>query len=149
VDHAIVAKTPYQKLRELPPSFVSPAIAGITLILGALFPWTKLSEPGLHHYASGVDYNAGTLQVMIGVGVIVLLARWAPRGRIEDSGALAVSGLGVLAGGLVLVTLLRIHDLDEYSVAWGLYISGLGAIGMIIAGLRLVGRREGAYPPPD
>jgi hypothetical protein len=121
--------------------------AAIALIVGALAPWLSFgSEVGLSSWASGIETNAGFLCLVAGVGAIWLLHRPAGPRAAAESGALA--GVALIAGALVLVTLIR-HWNDPAAPMWGLFLSGTAALGMLVGSFLILGEADETLPPPD
>jgi peptidoglycan/LPS O-acetylase OafA/YrhL len=122
-------------------------VAAVALIIGALAPWLSFGdEVGISDWASGIETNAGFLCLVAGVGAIWLLhLPGGPRAAAE-SGALA--GVALIAGALVLVTLIRHWD-DPASPMWGLYLSGLAALAMLVGSFVILGEADDTLPPPD
>jgi hypothetical protein len=121
--------------------------AAVALIVGALAPWLRFGEEvGPSSWASGIETNAGFLCLVAGAGVIWLLHRPAgPRAAAESGG---IAGIALIAGALVLVTLIRHWD-DPAAPMWGLYLSGLAALGMLVGSFTMLGEAEEGLPPPD
>jgi len=141
--------TAFQRLQRLPGAVQLTGAAALVLIGSSLAPWVTYSfgeaQGGIPNYASGIEFNAGELSVLIGGLVIFLLTRLVSQRRVLDSGAIAA--LGVLACGLVAVTGIRYHG-DEYSIAWGFWVSAGAALALLVSGLILLGGQKDA-PPPD
>jgi peptidoglycan/LPS O-acetylase OafA/YrhL len=120
--------------------------AAVVLIVGALAPWLRFGVEGASSWASGIETNAGFLCLVAGAGAIWLLHR-PPRPRAAaESGALA--GVALIAGALVLVTLIR-HWNDPAAPMWGLYLSGLAALGMLVGSFLILGEADETLPPLD
>ena len=122
--------------------------AAVALIVGALAPWFQFGvETGSSGgWASGIETNAGFLCLVAGAGVIWLLHRPAGPRAAAESGAIA--GVALIAGALVLVTLIR-HWSDPVAPMWGLFLSGIAALGMLIGSFLILGEADEALPPPD
>ena len=122
------------------------AVAAVALIGGSLMPWVDSAPPIVgSESAVGIDYNAGELTFLIGVAALLLLTRMVD--RVRDSDALALAALGLLAGAPILVKAFQVHDQAPVSIAWGMYLSGVAALALLIAGLILMGHREDPAPP--
>jgi peptidoglycan/LPS O-acetylase OafA/YrhL len=121
--------------------------AAVALIIGALAPWLRFGdEVGLSSWASGIETNAGFLCLVAGVGAIWLLHRPPGPWAAAESGALA--GVALLAGALVLVTFIR-HWNDPASPMWGLYVTGLATLALLVGSFLIQGEDEETLPPPD
>jgi hypothetical protein len=121
--------------------------AAVALIIGALAPWLRFGEEvGLSSWASGIETNAGFLCLVAGVGAIWLLHRPAGPRAAARSGALA--GVALIAGALVLVTLIR-HWSDPAAPMWGLFLSGAAALGILVGSFLIMGEADDTLPPPD
>jgi hypothetical protein len=121
--------------------------AAVALIVGALAPWLRFGvEIGPSSWASGIETNAGFLCLVAGAGVIWLLHRPPGPQAAAESGAIA--GVALIAGALVLVTLIR-HWNDPAAPMWGLYLSGLAALGMLVGSFLILGEADETLPPPD
>jgi uncharacterized membrane protein len=121
--------------------------AANALIFGSLAPWLSFGdEVGVSDWASGIETNAGFLCLVAGVGAIWLLHR--PGGPREAAESGAIAGVALIAGALVLVTLIRHWD-DPASPMWGLYLSGLAALAMLVGSFAMLGNADEALPPPD
>jgi hypothetical protein len=121
--------------------------AGAALIVGALAPWLRFgSEISASSWASGIETNAGFLCLVAGAGVVWLLHRPAGPRAAAESGAIA--GVALIAGALVLVTLIR-HWNDPAAPMWGLYLSGLAALGVFVGSFLILGEADETLPPPD
>ena len=83
--------------------------------------------------------------LVIGVVALLLIVRLVNRGRSVDSGGLAA--LGLFAVVLVGIQGIRIHD-SVASIGWGLYVSALGAVALLLGGLVLLGGQGEPLPPP-
>jgi hypothetical protein len=123
---------------------LSLAAAGV-VIIGSLAPWVD-SDDFLTSYVAGIDTNVGELTFVTAVVAIVLTILLISRRRNDDSGALV--GLGLLAALLVVIDIIRIHDVHR-SIGWGLYVTAIGAAGLLLAGLLLLGGRSESLGPPD
>jgi hypothetical protein len=121
--------------------------AAVALIVGALAPWLRFgAEVGPSSWASGIETDAGFLCLVAGAGAIWLLHRPAgPRAAAESGG---IAGVALIAGALVLVTLIR-HWNDPAAPMWGLYLSGLAALGMFVGSFLILGEADETLPPPD
>jgi hypothetical protein len=132
----------------LPFSIQLPGAAAIALMVGTFGPWVTAGDSSFEFtsYNAGLDGIFGEVALLIGVGAIVLLARLIRRARHEDPGGLAA--LALLAVVVVGVDGARIHDAPT-SIGWGLYVSAIGAIGLLLGGLLLLGGEGEPLPPPD
>jgi len=75
------------------------------------------------------------------------------RGRPGDvqftlAAAVALIIGALIAGALVLVTLIR-HLNDPAAPMWGLYLSGLAALGVLAGSFLILGEPAETLPPPD
>ena len=121
--------------------------AAVLLIVGALAPWLQFGvEVGTSGWASGIETNAGFLCLVAGAGVVWLLHRPPGPRAAAESGAIA--GVALIAGALVLVTLIR-HWNDPVAPMWGLFLSGLAALGMLVGSFLILGEADEPLPPPD
>ena len=140
--------TAFERARQLSGGDQLAAGSALVLIGGSLAPWVKFTAgDGVRgDYISGIEFNAGALTLLIGALVIFLLVRRATAERGVDSGAIAA--LGLLAGALIAVTGIRYHQ-HSFSVDWGLWVTAVGALALLISGLVGVGGETEAPPPPD
>jgi hypothetical protein len=120
--------------------------AAVAMVVGPLLPW--LDYPGLElsQHVSGIDLNAGLLCLALGAVAVWLLIRPDGPRAAGTSGALAA--LALLAGALVLETAIK-HLNDPVAPMWGMYVSGLGALALLVGAFLIQGTSEDALPPPD
>ena len=125
--------------------------AALALVVGSLAPWLDFSPGGPFHgggdYVNGVETNAGALTFALGAIAVWLLNRPAgPRAAVTSGG---IAALALLAGGLVLVTLLQRLGDDPYQPSWGLWLSAAAVVGMLV-GVFLIETGSGeTLSPPD
>jgi hypothetical protein len=122
--------------------------AAVALIVGSLGPW--VGSPGDQFFSgddvSGVETNAGALTLVVGViAVWVLNRRAGPRAAAESG---AITSLAVLAGALVLATLIE-HWTAPYAPQWGMWVSGFAALGLFIGPFLILGESDETPSPPD
>lgn len=121
--------------------------AAVVLIVGALAPWLRFgTEVGASSWASGIETNAGFLCLVAGAGAIWLLHRPPGPRAAAESGAL--TGVALIAGALVLVTVIR-HWNDPAAPMWGLFLSGIAALGLLVGSFLILGEADDMLPPPD
>jgi hypothetical protein len=138
---------PLKRIRGWPGDVQFTLAAAVALIVGALAPWLRFgAEGGPSSWASGIETNAGFLCLVAGAGVIWLLHR--PGGPRAAAASGAIAGVALIAGALVLVTLIR-HWHDPAAPMWGLYLSGLAAMGVFVGSFLILGEADEALPPPD
>jgi peptidoglycan/LPS O-acetylase OafA/YrhL len=138
---------PLKRIQGWPRDVQFTLAAAIALIVGAMAPWIQFgSGVGPSSWASGIETNAGFLCLVAGVGAIWLLHRPGGPRAAAESGALA--GVALIAGALVLVTLIR-HWSDPEPPMWGLALSGLAALGILVGSFLILGQEDKALPPPD
>jgi hypothetical protein len=142
---------PAERFRQLPGAVRLAALASVVLIAGTLFPWIRFGTPDLAsssaNYDSGLSFNSGQLDVMIGVLAIALLAR-SPRGRSDDPWE--IGALGLLACAVTVVSMIRYGpDSRQYTLAWGIYVTAGGAGALLLSGLGMLGLHREILPPPD
>jgi CHASE2 domain-containing sensor protein len=121
--------------------------AAVAVLIGPLLPWVDLS--GGRQFSdrtSGVELNAGLLCLVVGVVAVWLLNR--PKGPRVAASSGALAALALLAGALVLVTLIK-HWSDPVPPLWGMYVTGLAALALLVGSFRLQGASEDAVGPPD
>jgi hypothetical protein len=113
-------------------------------MFGTFAPWViESSSFNFTGYYAGLDGVFGEVALLVGVVAIVLVAQLIMRARHEDSGGLAA--LGLLAVVVVGVDGGRIYNAPT-SIGWGLYVSAIGAVGLMLGGLLLLGGQP--EPPP-
>jgi hypothetical protein len=120
--------------------------AAVILVIGPLLPW--LSYPGAElspHY-SGIELNAGLLCVVAGTAATLLLIRPEGPRVAATSGALPI--LALVAGGLVLQTFIKHLD-DPIAPLWGLYVTGLAALALLVGWFLLQAESDPGLGPPD
>jgi hypothetical protein len=137
---------PLKRIRGWPGDVQFTLAAAVALIIGALAPWLRFGVEGASSWASGIETNAGFLCLVAGAGAIWLLHRPAGPRAAARSGALA--GVALIAGALVLVTLIR-HWNDPAAPMWGLFLSGAAALGMLVGSFLILGEADDTLPPPD
>jgi hypothetical protein len=142
--------TPFARVRSLPGIAQLTGVAALVVVGGPLAPWVEYDfhspDNSGSEYISGVEFNAGELSLVIGALVIALLI--ARGGRLKGTDAGMIAALGLLAGALAAVTVIKYHG-TAYSVAWGLWLSSGAALALLIAGLMLGGVGKQLLPPPD
>jgi peptidoglycan/LPS O-acetylase OafA/YrhL len=120
--------------------------AAVALVVGPLLPWLDYPSPELSQHVSGIELNAGLLCLVVGVVAVWVLNRSAGPELAARSGALA--GLALLAGALVLETLIK-HFNDPVAPLWGMWVTGLAALALLVGSLVIPGASDEALPPPD
>jgi hypothetical protein len=132
---------------ELPFSLQLPAVAAVVLIGSALAPWeVEHGEFTIRSgWIAGADFNVGQLTLVTGIVALLLIVRLVRRGRLADSGGLAA--LGLFAVVLVGIQGIRVHD-GAASIGWGLYLSAVAAVALLLGGLILLGGQGEPLPPP-
>ncbi len=144
-----------EALRDLAARFVSlpgalklSSVGAAVLVFGALTPWEKSGGDALGApttYQLGVEFNGGAITVAIGLLAAFLLAATAQRNSSQRGGE---AGLGLVAIGIVAAELIQIVSLPSVdghtlnSVSWGLYISGAGAVMLLLGGVALLGNSD-------
>ena len=132
----------------LPFALQLPLVAIVVLIGGTQAPWTvEHGSFSIHGgWLAGVDFTVGMLTLATGVLAMFLIAPLLRSGRPADSGG--VAAIGLLAVVLVGIDGIRIHDASA-SIGWGLYVSAVAAIALLLGGLLLLGGESKPLPPPD
>ena len=121
--------------------------AAVALIVGALAPWLSFGpELSGSSYLSGLELNAGLVCLLTGIAVVWLLSR--PAGPRAAANAGAIAGLALVAGAAVFVTLVR-HWNDPASPMWGMIVSGLAALGVLVGSFLIQGETDDGLGPPD
>jgi hypothetical protein len=120
--------------------------AAVALIIGSLTPWLQSPTGFGSDNVFGIELNAGMLSLLVGVVAVWALNRPAGPRAAATSGA--IGGLALLAGALVLETLIH-HWNDPVAPRWGLWLSGLSALALLAGALLLQGESDEALPPPD
>ena len=120
--------------------------AAIAVVVGALLPWLEYSSAEVTPHVSGIDLNAGQLCIVAGATAVLLLVRQEGPRAAASSGALAV--LALVAGALVLKTFIE-HFNDPIAPLWGLYMTGLGALALLVGSFLLEGESDRSLGPPD
>jgi quinol-cytochrome oxidoreductase complex cytochrome b subunit len=121
-------------------------VAALVLVVSPVLPW--LDYPGVEspENVPGIDFNAGMLCLVVGVVAVWVLNRPAGPRAAATSGALGA--LALLAGGLVLDTMIR-HWNDPVAPKWGLYLTGLAALALLVGSFVLQSDSEDSLGPPD
>ena len=90
--------------------------------------------------------NAGLLCFVVGVVAVWLLNR--PHGPRAAATSGALPALALLGGVLVLVALIQ-HWSDPVPPLWGMVVTGLAALALLVGSLLLQGLSEDTLGPPD
>ena len=121
-------------------------VAAVALIVGSMAPWFEYRPdtafPG--DYTYGVETNAGALCLLAGVLAVRLLNRSVGPRAAAESGALAA--IALLAGGLVFVSLVN-HWSDPVSPRWGMWLTGLAALAMLVGSFTMLGESDDSPTP--
>jgi peptidoglycan/LPS O-acetylase OafA/YrhL len=121
--------------------------AAAALVVGPLLPWFEYSsDPTFSDHVSGIELNAGLLCLVVGALAVWLLNR--PHGPRAAAKSGALAGLALLAGALVLVTLIK-HWSDPTTPLWGFYVTGVAALALLVGSFLLEGESESSLGPPD
>jgi peptidoglycan/LPS O-acetylase OafA/YrhL len=115
--------------------------------IGPLLPWVNFSsDPGFSERKPGIELNAGMLCLVVGALAVWVLNR--PQGPRAAARSGALPALALLAGALVLVALIQ-HWNDPVPPLWGMPLTGLGALALLVGSLLIQRDPEGTLGPPD
>jgi hypothetical protein len=121
-------------------------VAALVLVIGPLVPWLDYSQDQFSQHVSGIDLNAGLVCISAGALAVWLLIR--PQGPRAAAASGALPALALLAGAATLETLIK-HWNDPVSPLWGLYMTGLAALALLVGSFLIQGETEGSLGPPD
>jgi hypothetical protein len=120
--------------------------AAVVLVIGPLLPWLDFPSSEGGSDISGIDLNAGLLCLLAGAVAVWVLNR--PHGPVAAARSGALGALALLAGALVLETLIK-HWNDPVAPLWGMYVTGLAALALLVGSFLLHWASEDALGPPD
>lgn len=109
-------------------------LAAAALILGAMGPWITLTGLSIAGTSGNLDGHLTAL-----VGIVALAALGFFRERIIA--VLVIAG-GIVATLLALNQVSKINDTQAFSVGWGLWLTLIAAIALVIGCVVLMRERE-------
>jgi peptidoglycan/LPS O-acetylase OafA/YrhL len=121
--------------------------SAVALVIGPLLPWVDFAKgTGFSERTSGIELNAGLLCLVVGVVAVWVLNR--PKGPQAAATSGALTALALLGGILVLVALIQ-HWSDPVAPLWGLFVTGLGALALLVGSFLIQGETDESLGPPD
>jgi peptidoglycan/LPS O-acetylase OafA/YrhL len=121
--------------------------AALALVIGPLLPWVDFAKgTGFSERTSGIELNAGLLCLVVGAIAVWVLNR--PNGPRAAARSGAVTALALLGGILVLVALIQ-HWSDPVAPLWGLFVTGLAALALLVGSFLIQGEADEGLGPPD